>query len=223
MRIVFVSDTHSMIPTNDIPDGDVIVCSGDISNRGSEYDVKAFSRWYESLPHAHKIVIAGNHDFSFERTPELAVDWLTKDNDIIYLIDQAIELDGVKFYGSPWQPEFCNWAFNLSRDTGELGEKWAAIPEDTEVLITHGPPAGILDLCDHGEGVGCEELLNEVKHRVKPKIHVFGHIHEAYGTHRTDDTLFINASTCTVRYKPTNPPIVVDLVNGKTTLQRSRR
>jgi Icc-related predicted phosphoesterase len=148
----------------------------------------------------------------------MALAWLTFRNKIIYLQDRAIELNGVKFYGSPWQPEFCNWAFNLSRDTGELGDKWAMIPEDTDVLITHGPPMGILDKCDHGKRVGCEELFNEVTHRVKPKIHVFGHIHEEYGTHKTDDTLFVNASTCTVMYEPTNPPIVVDLIDGKVTI-----
>lgn len=218
MRIVFISDTHSMIPTHAIPDGDVIVCSGDISNRGSEWDITDFAKWYDGLPHKYKITIAGNHDFSFERTPELAQKWLCDGNKIIYLQDKAVTLDGVKFYGSPWQPEFGSWAFNLSRDTGELGAKWDLINIDTDVLITHGPPAGILDLCSHGERVGCDELLREVMDRIKPKIHVFGHIHEQYSTLNKNDTLFINASTCTLQYDPTNRPIVVDLIDGIVTI-----
>ena len=218
MRIVFISDTHSMIPTHPIPDGDVIACGGDISNRGSERDIRNFAKWYDSLPHKYKVVIAGNHDFSFERTPELARKWLCSNNKIIYLQDRAVELDGVKFYGSPWQPEFCNWAFNLPRDTGELGGKWSLIPDDTDVLITHGPPAGILDKCTHGERVGCEELEIEVNTRVRPKVHIFGHIHEDYGTLEKNGILFINASTCTVRYDPTNKPIIVDLIDGVVTI-----
>lgn len=217
MRIVYISDTHSMKPEHPIPDGDVIVCSGDISNRGSEKDIRSFALWYNNLPHKHKIVIAGNHDFSFERTPKLAQGWLCNATKIIYLEDRGIEIDGVRFYGSPWQPEFFNWAFNLPRDTGELGVKWGLIPDDTDVLITHGPPNGILDRCSDGRRVGCEELLDKVRD-IKPKIHVFGHIHEAYGTHQTADTLFINASTCTLQYEPTNKPIVVDLINGIATL-----
>lgn len=218
MRIVFVSDTHSMVPTHPIPDGDVIVCSGDISNRGSERDIREFAQWFGGLPHKHKITIAGNHDFSFERTPELAQKWLTENNKIIYLQDRAVELDGIKFYGSPWQPEFCNWAFNLPRDTGELGDKWDLIPNDIDVLITHSPPHGILDRCDHGERVGCEELEVEIFSRIRPKIHAFGHIHEDYGTLEMYNILFVNASTCTLQYNPSNKPIVVDLVDGETTI-----
>jgi len=218
MRIVFISDTHSMIPTHPIPDGDVIVCSGDISNRGSERDIKNFAKWYDSLPHKHKITIAGNHDLSFQSTPELAQRWLCNNNKIIYLQDRAVKLDGVVFYGSPWQPEFCDWAFNLPRDTGELGVKWSMIPDDTDVLITHGPPHGILDLCSHGVRGGCEELLADVVNRVRPKVHVFGHIHEARALYETDSVLFINASTCTLAYDPTNKPIVIDLIDGKTTI-----
>jgi Icc-related predicted phosphoesterase len=102
-----------------------------------------------------------------------------------------------------------DWAFNLQRGPA-LREKWALIPEGTDVLITHGPPFGILDWTARGERVGCEDLLEAVR-RVKPRLHVFGHIHEGYGEHEQDGTRFVNASICTEAYQPTNAPIVVDV------------
>jgi Icc-related predicted phosphoesterase len=91
---------------------------------------------------------------------------------------------------------------------------WARIPETTDVLLTHGPPMGILDRTSRGERVGCEALREAVA-RVRPRLHVFGHIHEAYGTHEEAGTLFVNPSTCTLRYRPTQAPIVVELGDGK--------
>ncbi|MCL7421771.1 MAG: hypothetical protein M8364_12785 [Methylobacter sp.] len=127
----------------------------------------------------------------------------------IYLEDSGIEIDGVKFWGSPWQPFFCNWAFNLPRGP-KLAAVWAKIPEDIDVLITHTPPYGILDKIDDGESVGCEDLSEALK-RVKPKIHVFGHIHESYGVLEQDGTIYVNASLNNGYYHLVNAPIVVDL------------
>ena len=111
---------------------------------------------------------------------------------------------------SPYQPEFCGWAFNLPIDSAEIAAVWSKIPDDTDVLITHGPPANILDKTSHGQRVGCPRLLSQVK-RIKPRLHVFGHIHEAYGSVTEGSTIFVNASTCDLRYKPTQPPIAIDL------------
>lgn len=209
MRIVVVSDTHFMHGRVDIPDGDVFVHCGDCLGHGALEELEALDDFLGQLPHRHKILIAGNHDWCFEREPEAARRLV---GNAIYLEDEAIELDGIKFYGSPWQPWFCDWAFNLQR--GEpLRKVWAKIPEDTDVLITHGPPHGVLDRTISGEPVGCEELIGRVR-AVKPKLHLFGHIHEGYGHEELDGTVFVNASTCNVRYDPVNAPIVVTFADN---------
>jgi Icc-related predicted phosphoesterase len=212
-----VSDTHGRHKRiEEVPDGDVLISAGDFTTRGiSRSEIKSFGAWMDKQPHKHKLVIAGNHDFMFERDPRLARNQL-KGYDLTYLQDDAVELDGVKFYGSPWQPEFCNWAFNLPRGEALL-EKWKQIPDDTDVLITHGPPYGILDEApdfhnrDAMVNCGCNELAKEIFHRVRPKVHIFGHIHEGYGEHSAEGVRFINASICTAEYQPTNLPIVFDL------------
>lgn len=216
VKVVCISDTHTYHRSVDLPPGDILVHAGDFSYRGREEEVRPFGEWMRSLPYKYKICIAGNHDLSFERNPAQARAWLrgdVEDSSLIYLQDQTayLDIDGrrILVYGSPWQPEFGNWAFNLKRGV-ELKKKWDKIPTGINILITHGPPAGILDLCDHGERVGCEELYEAVK-RVNPKLHVFGHIHEAYGVEVIADTTFVNASNCTLRYNPSNKPIVIEI------------
>ena len=125
-----------------------------------------------------------------------------------YLEDSEATIGGLRFYGSPWQPWFFDWAFNLERGA-PLAEKWALVPDDTDVLLTHGPPSGVLDTTSRGERVGCEELAAALR-RVRPRLHVFGHIHESYGVHPADDTLSVNACNCDSRYAPVHPPVVVD-------------
>lgn len=128
----------------------------------------------------------------------------------IYLQDEGIELFGIKIYGSPWQPEFCKWAFNLKRGE-ECLQKWDHIPIDTDLLITHTPPLGYGDLCCSGVRAGCVELLSTVQKRVKPKYHVFGHVHEGYGITSDGKIIYINASTCDINYLPQNLPICFDI------------
>lgn len=131
----------------------------------------------------------------------------------MYLRNSAIDIEGVRFYGSPWQPRFMHWAFNLSRGE-DLRRKWDFIPEDTDVLVTHGPPHGRLDLVPRDragifENTGCEELLLAVK-RIRPKLHVFGHIHEGYGVTRESGTTFVNACVCDAAYRPVNPAVIIE-------------
>jgi Icc-related predicted phosphoesterase len=205
MRFVVISDTHKQHWKVDVPDGDVLLHAGDFTSRGHYDEIKDFSAFLESLPHQHKIVIAGNHDMTFESAPEVAQAHL---QGCVYLQDESIVIEGIKIYGSPWQPEFFNWAFNLKRGQ-ELREKWALIPDDVDILMTHGPPMGILDKTAHGKHVGCEELLEAIETRA-PAYHIFGHIHEAYGQTKVNETHFINASTCNLRYKPNHAPVVFD-------------
>lgn len=206
LKIVAISDTHTKHHRLEIPPGDLLIHAGDFTNRGSLKDVEVFNEFLGTLPHRYKIVIAGNHDFCFERQPSEARALLTN---CIYLEDEGVEIEGVRIYGSPWQPEFHNWAFNLKRGEA-LAQKWALIPEDTDILITHGPPYGYLDkVFLGGRQVGCEDLLQRVK-EIKPKYHIFGHIHEAAGIDSNGHTTFINASSCTFAYKPKNPPILLE-------------
>jgi len=213
-RIVCISDTHNCNEEIVVPDGDLLIHSGDATTIGSVEQFRAFNRWFAGLPHKHKIFVAGNHDWLFERDNGPARRLL--DPSIAYLQDSAIEIDGLKFYGSPWQPRFFDWAFNLNRGY-ELAEKWAMIPADVDVLITHGPPNGILDLVPRkgwDENTGCEELRKRVGQIAafgRLKLHVFGHIHCGYGVHEEFGVKFVNASTCDEQYNPTQPPIVIDL------------
>ena len=206
MKCVVISDTHGMYRDIEIPDGDVLIHAGDILGRGKLSELSEFNDWLGALPHRHKIVIAGNHDWCFESNEKESRVVLTN---AVYLKDELVEIDGLKFYGSPWQPFFFNWAFNLNRGAA-LKDKWDLIPDGVDVLITHGPAFGILDQTMDGSNVGCEELTKAIK-RITPKYHLCGHIHEGYGVIELAGCTHINASVTTERYIPSNKPIVFTL------------
>lgn len=214
MKIVCISDTHNCNAQLLVPEGDLLIHSGDATTTGTIEEVVRFNKWIAGLPHKYKVFIAGNHDWLFERQNPLARRLL--DSGVIYLQDSSAEIEGFKIYGSPWQPRFFEWAFNLSRGP-ELAEKWRLIPDDVEILITHGPPNGILDLVPRKRGIentGCEELRKRVETLTghgKLKIHVFGHIHCGYGIEEQFGIRFINASTCNEAYLPVNKPIVIEI------------
>lgn len=211
MRIIFLSDTHGATLRHPIPDGDVLVHCGDFSKKGSEKELAAFRDWYFSFPHKTKLFIAGNHDLLFEKNAASARELVS---DGIYLLDEGVMIDGVRFYGAPWTPEFYSWAFMRPRGA-RMREVWQKIPAGTDILITHGPPQGVLDYVPGSAShVGCEELAKSIE-ELKPAVHVFGHIHEGYGLEKRiweggRETLFINASNCNLRYEAVNPPVVID-------------
>lgn len=205
MRIVCLSDTHGRHGGLDVPDGDVLLHAGDFTSRGEPHEIEAFDAFLARLPHRHKVVVAGNHDFLFQDEPAAARALLTHAE---YLEDGEASIEGLRVFGSPWQPWFGDWAFNLPRGPA-LAERWARVPERVDVLVTHGPPFGILDLVWNGKTVGCEDLTRELA-RIAPRLHVFGHIHESYGIVRRGDTVFVNASVCDRAYRPVQPPIVLD-------------
>jgi predicted phosphohydrolase len=194
-----------------IPDGDVLVHAGDATSTGTAEEVERFLQWFDVQPHARRLFIAGNHDWLFQRQPDLAAMMLAEHPGITYLQDEQVEIAGIRFYGSPWQPEFNQWAFNLPRRGHAIRAVWARVPQGTDVLITHGPPHGILDQVRGGTHLGCEALAERVA-AVKPRIHVFGHIHDGFGVVQSTSTLFINASLCDEDYLPINRPVVVDLL-----------
>jgi len=207
---VIASDTHGLHGKLAVPEGDVFVHCGDFTRRGELKTVSDFGRWVGALPHRHKVVVAGNHDRTFEDDPEAALAALdAAGNGLTYLQDAGTEIDGVRFWGSPWQPWFFDWSFNLQRGP-ELAAKWALIPEGTQVLITHGPPLGILDRVWGGDRVGCADLLERVR-ELQPKVHAFGHIHEGSGIDVREGTTYVNGSICDERYRPVNPARVIDL------------
>jgi Icc-related predicted phosphoesterase len=208
VKIVCISDTHLAHTKHhiEVPDGDVLIHAGDATFNGTHVEVAAFSDWFASHPHRHKLFVPGNHDRGFEIAEGLMRRYL--DPGITYLRDSGVEIDGLKFWGSPWQPEFCSWAFNLPRGK-RLAEKWAMIPDNTDVLITHGPPMGVLDRVWMDGHVGCKDLMNRVL-QVKPALHVFGHIHVGYGIKKVGDTIFANAATCNQDYRPINAPLVIE-------------
>lgn len=190
-----------------IPDGDLLIHAGDISSRGLLEEMEMFNEWMDSLPHRHKVVIAGNHDFYLEKFPKAAKRLITN---AIYLNDSGIEIEGLRIWGSPVQPWFNDWAFNRKRGK-QIRKHWDLIPTNTDMLITHGPPFGILDDTERGEKVGCKDLLSVIQNRVRPQLHVFGHIHEAYGQQQIDETLFVNASMVDLMYRPVREAIVVKI------------
>jgi len=214
MRITFISDTHTKhyhIPKEHLPGGDMIIHCGDISSRGYREEVRLFLEWFTDLDsYTHKVFIAGNHDFFFEENPLQSTELVQEYPNIIYLQDNMVEIEGIKIYGSPWQPEFYNWAFNLPRNGDKLKEKWKAIPENIDILITHGPPFGCLDKTIQGQSVGCEILTEEIK-RINPIIHCFGHIHYSYGYMQRDNINFINACSLGENYVYQNKPLNIDL------------
>lgn len=209
MKLTIISDTHSKHGAVKLQSGDVLIHCGDISKKGSLEDIKNFSEFIKEQDFSHKIVIAGNHDFCFEDERKSEAEEILRENGIIYLNDSGVEIDGVKFWGSPIQPEFFDWAFNRKRGE-DIKKHWDLIPNDTDVLITHGPPFEILDECANGQKVGCEDLLNKI-HNLKIKIHAFGHIHEGYGIKVQNGVTFVNACILNKNYKVKNEPITIEI------------
>lgn len=209
MRIVCISDTHNKHKDIVIPEGDVLIHAGDFTNRGTYKEFCIFVNWLSEIKHNYKkiFLIAGNHDFIMESNPSVASE-LSEHCE--YLLDKEYIYDGLKFYGAPWQPTYFNWAFNVNRGTA-IALKWKMIPEDTNVLITHGPAWGILDKNKNGDSCGCKDLLDRLSYLDELKLLISGHIHEDYNQIYIGKTHYVNASICNILHEPINPPIVIDL------------
>jgi len=228
VRFVVLSDTHEKHgDLKDIPDGDVLLHAGDFTLHGKKEKVVDFNAFLGTLSHPHKFVIAGNHDLFFEEGyydqnwrqwakvfGPTKIDFSAKEarsllSNCTYVEDQTVEVMGLKIFGSPWSPAFGGWAFGYAEGV----ERWTKIAGNTDILVTHGPPKGILDKTMFGTNCGCPNLMFRV-HQVKPLVHVFGHVHETYGVHTAPDcsTVFINGSNCNTRYKVQNKPIVFDII-----------
>ncbi|MFC3560838.1 metallophosphatase domain-containing protein [Pedobacter jamesrossensis] len=204
MKVVAISDTHMRQKDIILPDGDILIHAGDLSLTGTKEEIVNFLMWFSEQPHEYKIFIAGNHDFMFETRPGEMKSYIP--DNVIYLENSGINIDGINIWGSPIQPTFYDWAFNVDRGA-KIKRYWDLIPDNTDILITHGPPFGKLDGNHNKERVGCEELALAVA-RIRPKYHIFGHIHQGYGQLSDGVTNFINASLLNEKYIYTNEPIV---------------
>lgn len=226
MKVTLISDTHTKHRNceNNLPGGDLLIHAGDFMNSGYVVrEAEEFFDWFNAIDNYDtKVLIAGNHDRMMQIDPERMLGLLTGYKTIEYLQDEEMVLyfdgpngdypeDNIRIYGSPWQPEFYNWAFNLPRNGEEMKARWDAIPERTDILVTHGPPYGYLDI-PGGQTtlrVGCEMLRYRVD-EIRPKIHVFGHVHGSYGHYFNGHTHFFNASVLNERYSYANLPFTFE-------------
>lgn len=214
LKIVAISDTHGYHRQIKLPEGDVLVHSGDFCRRGDFSEYTDFVRWLSEQPHAHKVFTCGNHDKCCEDLLDICKT-VTKKN-VHFLVNDSVTIGGKVFYGSPITPQFGGWSF--MRDRGaRIAAEWSLIPKSTDVLITHGPAYGHGDLAprrvENARVAGCLELLKRIQ-VVRPQLHVFGHIHDGYGVSQSDEireTTFVNASTCNEQYQPVNPPIIITI------------
>ena len=205
MKLVCISDTHGDHEQVILPSGDVLIHAGDLTGHGTKQETQAFFSWFGSQNFAHKVCVAGNHDSYMEQDPE-ACQQMANNAGVELLNDSGCTIDGLTLWGSPITPRFFNWSF--MRDPGaDIEYHWDLIPSNTDVLITHGPAYGILDEVDRENGrtehTGCPSLLKQIE-LIKPKFHVFGHIHEGYGRVERSDVSYCNVSSMNKHYKLAN-------------------
>ena len=210
MKIVLISDTHNQAQKLEMPSGDILIHAGDITfaekrfHEKEMYQLLQFNDWLGTLDFKEIVIIPGNHDTIYEDDPVLAMKAIKNGR---VLIDEMVEIDGLKIYGSPWTPEFYNWGFNAGKY--KMQEIVNKIPK-CDVLITHGPPYGILDWAGR-DRCGCPALRNAVLGRIQPRIHCFGHIHAGAGAHTEDGIQFINAAMCNEKYQVVYEPWIVEI------------
>ncbi len=204
MKIIVISDTHGKHRKLNMPKGDMLIHAGDVSMEGKTEEVIDFLNWFGELQYKYKIMIAGNHDYFFEKINKQELDTIIPQS-VIYLNDSGVTIEGINIWGSPVTLWYENWAFN--RHPGkDISKHWELIPKNTNLLITHSPVFGILDKLEMGLQIGCPNLLKKVN-EVIPRLHIFGHVHEAYGVIESKDTTFINASSLNSKYELQNKPI----------------
>lgn len=217
MKIHFISDTHTRHRQVTLTGGDVLVHCGDFTNTGKPKDVLEFFNWFAKQKYSRKILVAGNHDLSAQFADIFHTVWLETVRDfkyeITYLENSETVVEGIKFYGTPWVPMFHNWAFMAEEKVLEW--IYDSIPDDTDILITHGPPKFILDLNQDGHYCGSQALSDKIS-KLNIKINAFGHIHHSYGTFKLPNgPMFINAALCNDRHEVINSPIEVIYEQGK--------
>jgi Icc-related predicted phosphoesterase len=218
MKICAISDQHGNLPK--IPSCDLFLIAGDIcpaTNHSvdfQEYWLETqFKNWLKDVDAKEKVYICGNHDFFFEKASKNRIQKALEKIPGIYLQDSSTEFDGLNIYGTPWQPYFFDWAFNLYEN--DLKKKWELIPKNTDVLIVHGPPSTYGDYAPRpkgkgGEHTGSPSLLGKIK-EIEPKLCVFGHIHEGRGEWDLDKTKLANVTILDGKYQMVHEPWIYNL------------
>jgi len=204
-KIVIISDTHGSEHELKSLQGDILIHAGDLEIRKQE-DLDYIINWFKGLDFKHIIWVGGNHDFYLEHLHKHHIAPVFPEN-IHYLCNTSIEIEGIKFWGSPFSSQFGNWAFMGHLE--DLKPIWDTIPSDTDIVITHSPPFAINDQCVNGISVGCPALRNKLK-EIKPKYHICGHIHEAFGIYQDENTTYINASLLNEYYDMVNDPVEIN-------------
>jgi len=207
MKIAMISDVHTQWHNLKIPECDLLISSGDYSYKGERKIVKEFHEWLDKQPAKHIISCQGNHELWVERNWQEARDLAAAACPRAYFIDEGLlHIEGRKIWCAAITPWFFDWAYNVDRGPA-IKKHWDCIPDDTEILVTHGPPYGILDQIVLGrtEHLGCVDLEARVNNLKKLKLHVFGHIHGGSGEKDFYGKRFVNASICNEKYKPVNP------------------
>jgi calcineurin-like phosphoesterase family protein len=219
-RIIHISDTHSHHRKLNMPHGNILICSGDITRVGSLEDIFDFAKWVKELPYANKICIYGNHELGHSKPGPKRQKGLEmlKEAGIIYLENSGVIINDWNIWGSPITPEFHSWEWNAERGP-QIRKYWDMIPDNTNILICHGMPYGILDAVprynDYAgafyENVGCKDLLNRINELKHLKLFCGGHLHPGHGQLELNGVKFVNASFCQDGHKGFNSPIVIDL------------
>lgn len=209
LRLALLSDSHELHRELDVPDADILIHCGDFTMFSrSMKSIIDFNQWLGELPHRHKIVVPGNHEFFLEADP-MERSLLTN---AIVIINEEIEVEGLRIWGSPVTPLY-GGAFGLS-SANDRRRLYAQVKPDIDILITHGPPFGILDRApDSKVHSGCPELLEAV-HHIEPKLHVFGHVHGTPGIVRTDRTTFANVAVLGLDGAPAVAPMLMLMSTG---------
>lgn len=208
MKIIGISDTHNLHNQIEVPECDILIHAGDATGRGHMNELMPFLNWFSKQPAKYKVMVPGNHDWGFEKQPDF-YKLQCSERGISLLMDEMVELDGIKIWGSPIQPFFCDWAFN--RWPGDdIQKHWDLIPPGMDILVTHGPPKGFLDENMLGQQCGCDQLLYKIL-EVRPKVHIFGHIHDNNGLKTFDNIKFYNVAICDEMYRAAYKPMEIDL------------
>lgn len=219
-KVVVLSDTHNQhMQIKDIPDGDILIHCGDATVYGKKDELEDFLSWFSWQPHKYKIFVPGNHDEGlFYDGQQPLFKEVSIPEEIIYLEEKYIEIEGLKIYGSPCKPR-PDWALQHKPGVfaafgvlkSKIKERWDKIPNNLDILITHVPPYGILDNTGF-KHYGCPDLLAAVAEKI-PRVHCFGHVHDRYGILMAEDqkTTFVNAALCDELYDLNRGPITMEL------------
>jgi len=207
VKIVAIADPHGKYEDLLIPKADIFICVGDFTGFGTWVENMQFFAWIRQLPCKYKILVPGNHDTDIEFNPAIYREQLLP-ADTFLLNNSGVNLMGLSFWGTPYTPEFNNWAFMLPRE--RMHEVWNNVPPGLDFLLTHGPAYGILDQNSSGRHCGCQALLNCVN-TDKPRYHIFGHIHHSYGKQKKA----INCSVLNDDYQLVNKPVVLQVTPRK--------